>query len=405
MTRKFLTFKPLFLRGLYWAASLFSLFLLLQNPDGWLAGNEALGAASPSIHAIEKKLEAREREMRELKSRLLKNKARLSRYKGRRLKLKVRILKLRVSLESFHLQVERLQIREIQDRQAIKGLDRAMARLGVVVSADLRQKNSLESRLLLRTAEVSLSRLDGTDIQPETILRSNILSDQTHHLETLLHDYRNREDRLKLSRAQLKIIQNHEKRLLKRREKEESLLKKKMSGIELEIARLKKKETDLAKDNRSILKRRRELMNLIARLERMRRLSHRHETFSHPPVLGHTMFMWPVRGKIVEKYGTFHDGIDIAAPVGSRVHAAWRGKVLFARAYSGYGRLVILAHGDHLYTLYGHLDHIFAREGQPVPEGGIIGTVGRGGTRGQSTLFFGVTRRGKPMSPMGFLAR
>ncbi len=367
------------------------------------AGEKSLAASSPSIRTIEKKLESREREMHALKLRLAKNKDRLRRYKGRRLKLKVQILKLRVLLEDFHLQVEKLQIREIQDRQAIKRLDHAMAHLVVVVNADLQQKNSLESRLLLRRAEVSLSRLDGTDIQPDTILRSNILSDQTQHLDTLLHTYRNKENRLRLSRSQLQTLQNHEKNLLNKREKEESSLKRNMGRIQEEIARLKKKERAIAQDNRTILKRRRKLMNLIARLERMRRRSHRRETFSHPPVLGHTVFMWPVEGRIVEKYGTFHDGIDIAAPVGSRVHAAWPGKVLFARAYSGYGRLVILAHGAHLYTLYGHLDHIFAREGQPVPKGGIIGTVGRGGTRGQSTLFFGVTRRGKPMSPMDFL--
>lgn len=342
--------------------------------------------------------------MRTLKLRLAKNKDRLRRYKGRRLKLKVRILKLRVKLESFHLQVERLQIREIQDRQAIRRLDRAMAHLGVIVDADLREKGSLESRLLTRLAEVSLSRLDGTDIQPDLILRSNILADQTTHLDSLLHGYRNKENRLRLSRAQLKTIQNHEKRLLENREKEEARLKRKMTGTQSEIARLKKKEEAIAQDNRSILRRRRKLMNLIARLERMRRRTSASERFAHPPVPGHTVFQWPVHGRIIERFGPFHDGIDIAAGVGSRVRAAWPGKVLFARAYTGYGRLVILAHGDHLYTLYGHLDHIFAKEGQRIPEGGILGTVGRGGTRGRSTLFFGVTRRGKPMSPMGFLS-
>ncbi len=384
---------------------LFLLFLLIFfTSGGGITPNKVFAASNPSIRSIEKKLDAREREMRTLKLRLAKNKDRLRRYKGRRLKLKVRILKLRVKLESFHLQVERLQIREIQDRQAIRRLDRAMAHLGVIVDADLREKGSLESRLLTRLAEVSLSRLDGTDIQPDLILRSNILADQTTHLDSLLHGYRNKENRLRLSRAQLKTIQNHEKRLLENREKEEARLKRKMTGTQSEIARLKKKEEAIAQDNRSILRRRRKLMNLIARLERMRRRTSASERFAHPPVPGHTVFQWPVHGRIIERFGPFHDGIDIAAGVGSLVRAAWPGKVLFARAYTGYGRLVILAHGDHLYTLYGHLDHIFAKEGQRIPEGGILGTVGRGGTRGRSTLFFGVTRRGKPMSPMGFLS-
>ncbi len=387
------------------SALLFLLFFGMLFPiRAGVIPDKVFAASHPSIRSIEKKLDAREREMRNLKLRLAKNKDRLKRYKGRRLKLKVRILRLRVKLESFHLQVERLQIREIQDRQAIRRLDRAMARLDVVVDADLREKGSLESRLLTRMAEVSLSRLDGTDIQPDLILRSNILADQTNHLDSLLHGYRTKENRLRLSRAQLKTIQNHEKKLLENREEEEARLKRKMTGTQSEIARLKKKEEAIAQDNRSILRRRRKLMNLIARLERMRRRSPLQEGFSHPPVPGHSVFKWPVKGRIIESFGPFHDGIDIAAGVGSRVLAAWPGKVLFARAYAGYGRLVILAHGNHLYTLYGHLDHIFAREGERVPEGRMIGTVGRGGTRGRSTLFFGVTRRGKPISPMGFLS-
>ncbi len=364
---------------------------------------KATSDQEPSIRAIEKKLSVREHELAELKRRLSKNRLELKRYQGRRLNLKVRILKLRVQLASFHLQVSRLQIREIQDRRAIKRLENALAHLDVVVSADILQKGALESRLLLRKAEQALANLDGTDIQADAILRTSVLSDQTHHLDSLLRQYKHKQDRLKVSRDQLQSIQNHEKNLLRQREAEETRLKKKMVGIQAEIVRLKKREESISQDNQTILKRRRELMGLILRLERLREKKHLKEIYRNPPILGKTVFRWPVAGMIVEKYGPFHDGIDIAAPVGSKVRAAWTGKVLFAKSYSGYGRLVILSHGKHLYTLYGHLNHIFAREGQRVAIGEIIGTVGRGGTQGKSTLFFGVTRRGKPLSPMRFL--
>jgi len=340
--------------------------------------------------------------MNHLKARLEKNKKRLKSYRGKRLKLKVRILKLRLRVEEFHLKIEKLHIKEIRDRRAIHRLEKTIAHLDEVIDADLQQKGSLESRLLSRRAEIALSGIDGTDISPIDVTRSLVLSKETRHLDHLVHRYRHKKNRLNESRRLLAGIRDQEERLLRRREAKEAGFKRDMSSIQNKIVSLKQREESIHDDNRQILIRRRKLMNLILKLERLRKLHHQ-EVYRHPPVLGHSRFRWPVVGRVVEKYGTFHDGIDIAAKVGSRVHAAWAGKVLFARPYSGYGRLVILEHGNHLYTLYGHLDQIYAHEGQHVSVGRIIGTVGQGGTQGTPTLFFGVTRHGKPLSPMNFL--
>lgn len=365
----------------------------------------AVSANHPSIRSIEQALASRQKEMRSLRARLARNKKKLKAYRGKRLELKVKILKLRVRMEEFHVKVENLHIKEIRDRRAIKRLDQAIAHLDEVIQADLVQKDSLDSRLLKHRAEMALSQMDGSDISPDIALRTYVISGQTHKLTHLVTQYRSRKTRLQESQVELKKIKDHEEKLLRSREAEEIRLRGNMKSTQEEIARLRKMEKSIHEDDRSILLRRRKLMALISRLERKRRLEHRHEVYRNPPVPGHSTFLWPVEGKVVETYGPFHDGIDIAARIGSRVHAAWSGKVLFARVYSGYGHLVILEHGNHLYTLYGHLDRIYAHEGQHVQAGGILGTIGRGGTRGQSTLFFGVTRHGKPLSPMGFLKR
>lgn len=355
--------------------------------------------------SVDRQLSKRQKEMESLKRRLLDNKRRIAKVRGRRHKLRSRILSLRVRAEEFNLKIERLQIREIKDRQAIRRVERAIGHLDTVVAADLREKGSLESVLLSRKAEQALSRIDGVDIVPEGVVHSYLLSDQTHRLSDLVHGYRHKEHHLEGSRDQLRTLRNREVSLLRSQQAEEAGLTRKMAHIREEIARLKKKEGSIHADNKTILKRRRELMALIVRLEHRRRILGRREVYKHPPVLGKSRFIWPLRGEVVERYGTFHDGIDIAASIGQQVKAAWSGKVLFARDYSGYGRLVILSHGNHLYTLYGHLDRIYAREGQRILAGKVLGTVGRGGTKGRSTLFFGVTRRGHPLSPMRFLGR
>lgn len=106
----------------------------------------------------------------------------------------------------------------------------------------------------------------------------------------------------------------------------------------------------------------------------------------------------------MEPFGKFHDGIDILASDGTSVLSAEAGRVLFARHYAGYGKLVIVNHGRHVYSLYGHLKSINVREGAFVHKGDRLGIAGGGGTNGRSTLFFGLTHRGTPVNPVPYLA-
>lgn len=76
-----------------------------------------------------------------------------------------------------------------------------------------------------------------------------------------------------------------------------------------------------------------------------------------------------------------HLGTDFAAPMGTPVHAAGDGRVLFDGRENGYGNTVILAHKHGITTLYAHLSR-FARKlrrGEPVREGQVIGYVGMSG--------------------------
>jgi murein DD-endopeptidase MepM/ murein hydrolase activator NlpD len=75
-----------------------------------------------------------------------------------------------------------------------------------------------------------------------------------------------------------------------------------------------------------------------------------------------------------------HQGVDYAAPTGTPIHAAGDGKVAFRGWQGGYGNVVILQHGGHYSTLYGHMSHIAGiRDGQRVAQGQTIGYVGMTG--------------------------
>lgn len=76
-----------------------------------------------------------------------------------------------------------------------------------------------------------------------------------------------------------------------------------------------------------------------------------------------------------------HRGVDYAAPIGTPVKATGDGKVLFVGDKGGYGKAIVLKHGDRYSTLYAHLSR-FARslrQGQTVRQGQTIGYVGRTG--------------------------
>jgi murein DD-endopeptidase MepM/ murein hydrolase activator NlpD len=76
-----------------------------------------------------------------------------------------------------------------------------------------------------------------------------------------------------------------------------------------------------------------------------------------------------------------HMGTDYAAPIGTPVHAAGDGRVVFEGQRGGYGNAVMLSHGSNVSTLYGHMSR-FAKNihlGSPVRQGDVIGYVGMTG--------------------------
>lgn len=119
-------------------------------------------------------------------------------------------------------------------------------------------------------------------------------------------------------------------------------------------------------------------------------------------------FSWPVSHGVVSsgfgmRRGTMHDGVDIAAPVGTRIHAAGSGVVIYAGRLRGYGRVVIIRHDDHYVTVYAHESADLVSEGQQVARGQMIGEVGRSGRTTGANLHFEVRRDNIAQNPLAYL--
>lgn len=122
---------------------------------------------------------------------------------------------------------------------------------------------------------------------------------------------------------------------------------------------------------------------------------------------------WPVRGIITSRFGyrqspfgggkEFHEGLDIAASIGTPIIAAGNGRVIFAGWYTGYGRTVIIDHGYGYRTQYSHASSILVMRGKTVGRGELIARVGSTGRSTGPHLHFTISVNGKPVDPLGVL--
>ena len=98
----------------------------------------------------------------------------------------------------------------------------------------------------------------------------------------------------------------------------------------------------------------------------------------------------------------FHNGVDMAAPGGSPILAAYDGTVV-AAGYSGtMGNYIYLNHGSGLVTIYMHASALYVSTGQEVSKGDKIAAVGTTGRSTGNHLHFGVRLNGSYVDPMAY---
>ena len=104
------------------------------------------------------------------------------------------------------------------------------------------------------------------------------------------------------------------------------------------------------------------------------------------------------------KHFTAHRGVDYAAPTGTPVRATATGRVLAIGPNGGYGNHVVVVHGDHYQTVYGHLQRFEPgiRTGSLVTQGQIIGYVGSTGRATGPHLHYEFRLDGVHRDPLGF---
>ena len=98
-----------------------------------------------------------------------------------------------------------------------------------------------------------------------------------------------------------------------------------------------------------------------------------------------------------------HDGVDLAAPIGTPIYATADGVVGKASWFGGYGLCVEIEHGGDLETRYGHMSRLNVAEGQTVRKGDVIGFVGSTGRSTGPHLHYEVRVDGVAVNPIPYM--
>ena len=121
----------------------------------------------------------------------------------------------------------------------------------------------------------------------------------------------------------------------------------------------------------------------------------------------------PVPGGVLRGFGrvldaeyrteTFRKGIDFAVERGEPVYAVAAGEVRFAGWFAGYGRMVILDHGDGYFSVSGHLDELKVALGDQLAAGDPIGSAGETGSLTGPRLYFEIRHGAEALDPAEWL--
>ncbi|MFC8528336.1 M23 family metallopeptidase [Nocardia sp. NPDC057227] len=116
----------------------------------------------------------------------------------------------------------------------------------------------------------------------------------------------------------------------------------------------------------------------------------------------------PARGLFTSgfgsRWGTLHQGIDIAGPIGSPIYAVADGTVIDAGPAQGFGLWVRIRHDDGTISVYGHMYDFFVSVGERVPAGMQIARIGNRGDSTGPHLHFEVIEGGQHVDPQRWFA-
>lgn len=352
-----------------------------------------------------KSIEEKSKELAEINNQIQTTQKQIveTEQKGKTLKQEIkrtdyRISQLNLSIKSSEIQIDKLNLEIDNLEYDITGKTKAISGKKSAIANFLRELNFKDNESMLLSLLKSKSLADGLFEAQSIENLSNGLEREITSLEGIKAELKetldatsSRKDSVAKENQKLrqkKTITENEKKdrneLLLATKNQEKLYQEQLKALEKQQDEIAKEIEEIERELRTKID-----INLLP--------------IPRPGVLA-----WPVKGGIMSQgYGatTFarynyrgkhHNGVDIAAPIGTEIYAAESGEVTatgdqdkFCRK-AAYGKFIVVRHENGLTTLYAHLSGIAVTPGQKVSRGELIGYMGKTGWATGSHVHFTV---------------
>ncbi|MEX0973640.1 MAG: peptidoglycan DD-metalloendopeptidase family protein [Solirubrobacterales bacterium] len=372
-----------------------------------------LGGGAATAEDIYEKQEAKEAKLSEVRERKGVLTTTISRFRDRIERLTDEVAVLRGQEAATE---QRLAAKQAELNRAVDELEVAKKHLAVVRARLKRALISLRERLVAiyesGTPDI-LSVLVESGGYEELINRTEYLNRINGLDEAVVTRVRDLRDQIKSTVARLRSAKNRIESARDAIAAEEQALASARSAVQSHQAKLvsvrRQREAALA----TLSDHEHEIEGDLAALQAD--IAARLQSTSSSPLpagpvrYGSGSMVWPVDGPVVSgfgpRWGSLHEGIDIAVPAGTPIRAADAGSVVLVQSESGsggYGNFTCLDHGGGLQTCYAHQSSFAVTSGS-VSQGDVIGYVGCTGHCYGDHLHFEVRISGAPTDPLGYL--
>jgi murein hydrolase activator len=376
---------------------------LLLCPGGLQAGKQGtLREEKQRLEKLQKEIAAERKKARETEAKEAAAQATLKKIKG--------------DLEKNMQALEALEVKLKADERAIREKQREIRR-AEEQTQEITERWARRLRALYKQGQFGIYRL---------LFSAESLTDMAvrmKYLRTVTAHDRDLGERYAIS---LTALQEKQAALTARRA-EHAKTRKRLEATQAAIADEKWRQrillARLREEKEGYLTAIRELESAATRLQELiTRLSKQAKTRPQPaPILPPGPFTarkgklpWPTNGTVAAPFGpqenakfnvvTFNKGIGIRAPLGQQIQVVYDGTILYADWFRGYGKLIIVDHGQGFYSLYAHASDLLVEVGDVVRARQAIGRVGETGSLEGPQLYFELRYEGEPQDPLAWLS-
>ncbi|MBO5341266.1 MAG: peptidoglycan DD-metalloendopeptidase family protein [Lachnospiraceae bacterium] len=392
----------------------FVLFALVSLPEQKVSANR-ISDLEASIQEKEEAIDAAEKEKKELaagltsvenvKKELEKSKANLTAY----------VQELDAAVAEIQTKIENLNT-QIADKE--KAIAETKAELKEAEQDEADQYEAMQNRMQSiyeQGDNYYLELLSDSGSFADFLNKLDYIEQLSQYDNNLLLEYKSVVEYVSLCKTQLEVEQEVLNETKKAAEAEQAAMETLIGEKEAEILAYEKditqKEQVIAAYEAEIA----EQTSVIEALEAA--VAADRASLWGERVYNGGMFCWPAPSytRISDDYGyrnhpilnvqQFHTGVDMAAPGGTPILAAYDGVVVQAAYNASMGNYVMIDHGSELYTIYMHAQKLMVSPGDEVARGEQIATVGTTGRSTGNHLHFSVRLNGSYVSPWGYISK